>query len=365
MAAFECTVNSVTIEQHPNPEVTAIELARIGGYISIVKKGQFKTGDKVVYIPEQAVLTEELLKELNFWSESKQKGKLAGSKGNRVKAMKLMGTISQGLIYPSKEEWKIGQDVKEILGITKYEPPIPQQLGGEVGSWDFKVKFDIENIKKYPSLFNEGEKVILTEKIHGTCTIGTFIPDAVAHLRKEDMIDGKWAITSKGLASKQLYFLDCEKNKNNIYIKAFNSHIKKMLELEFGLYDEPVTFFGETFGDVQDLTYGVKGHSFRMFGIEVGDKFWDFEKMAALCDAHGIDVVPVLYKGPFSQKVLEKYTSGKEQVSGKETHLREGVVIYPEKERDCPEIGRVVLKSVSNDYLFRGAKGNKAPTEFN
>ena len=97
-----------------------------------------------------------------------------------------------------------------------------------------------------------------------------------------------------------------------------------------------------------------------MFGIKVGNKYWDFDKMEALCNAHGIDVVPVLYKGKFSQEVLEEYTNGKEQVSGEELHIREGVVVYVKEEREDPSIGRVILKSVSGAYLCR-----HGGTEFN
>lgn len=353
MATFECNVYNLIVKNHPNAD--ALELGRVGDYLSIIPKGKFKTGDKIVYIPEQAVLPEEIIKELGL------EGKLAGKSKDRVKAIKLRGILSQGLIYKAKEEWVLGQDVKDHLGIRKYEAPIPIHLGGEVSSWDVKQKFDIENIKKHNNIFKEGEEVIFTEKIHGTCTIATYIPDALSDRRKEDMVEGKWAIVSKGLAEKQLYFKDNEKNATNLYINAFNEKIREMLDIEFNKYDELVTFFGESFGKVQDLRYGKpEGYSFRMFGIKVGDEFWDFEKMAALCSCHGIDVVPVLYKGPFSKELLEEHTRGKEQVSGDELHIREGIVIYPKKERYDDSIGRVVLKSVSDDYLCR-----KNGTEFN
>ena len=248
MASFECKVCEITIEKHPDPEVNRLELARIGGYVSIVPIDKYKTGDKVVYIPEQAVVPEELLKEMGL------EGKLAGSKKNRVKAIKLRGVLSQGLVHSAKDEWNIGDDVKEELGIVKYEPPIPTHLGGEVDSWDVSIKFDIENIKKYPEVIQEGEDVILTEKIHGTCTVSSFVPEACKDLRKETMIDGKWAISSKGLSHKQLFFKDTEENRaSNLYIKAFNEKIREMLELEFSKYEEVVTFVGESFGRVQDL----------------------------------------------------------------------------------------------------------------
>ena len=144
MSSFECKVYKLTIEEHPNAD--AIELARVGDYLSIVKKGEFKTGDLGVYIPEAAVCPEWLLKEIGL------EGKLAGKAKNRVKAIKLRGILSQGLIYPVigessnfpdactfavKNETDTmgvgeGDDVTEFLGITKYEPVIPSSMSGEV-----------------------------------------------------------------------------------------------------------------------------------------------------------------------------------------------------------------------------------------
>ena len=48
MAEFEAKVYRLKIEEHPNAD--ALEIARVGDYRSIVRKGQYKTGDLGVYI---------------------------------------------------------------------------------------------------------------------------------------------------------------------------------------------------------------------------------------------------------------------------------------------------------------------------
>lgn len=101
MATFEAKVYRLTIEEHPNAD--ALELAVVGDYRSIVRKGQFKTGDLGVYIPTNAIVPEWLLKKLNLWDDGKGKGKLAGSQGNRVKEVRLRGILSEGLIYPVEQ----------------------------------------------------------------------------------------------------------------------------------------------------------------------------------------------------------------------------------------------------------------------
>jgi len=47
---FVAVIEKVTIEPHSNAD--ALEIAKIKGYSSVVKKGNFVTGQLIVYIPE-------------------------------------------------------------------------------------------------------------------------------------------------------------------------------------------------------------------------------------------------------------------------------------------------------------------------
>ena len=355
MSAFKAEVFALTIEPHPGAD--RLEIAKIGDFKSIVGKGQFKNNSLVVYIPESSIVPNNILEEINLV------GKLAGSNKNRVKAMKLRGIMSQGLVYPAKPEWTLGQDVTELLGITKYEPPIPAALSGDVNSHpDVKLNFDIENIKRYPNVFQDGEEVVFTEKIHGTFLgAGLVQPEN----RREDMLEGKLFVSSKGIAKQGLYFKDNEKNVNNVYLRAakqfnlgqFLENIKENLTARPNRHwnmaaIETIWVMGEVFG-IQNLTYGAtKNHpSFRAFGIKVGHEFVSRDVFEALCNANNVEFAPVLYRGPFNKEVLAQYTDGKETVSGNSMHIREGVVITPVIERGTGEIGRAILKSVSDAYL--------------
>lgn len=75
-----------------------IELAVVGEYRSVVGKGTYQPGSRAVYLPEAAILPEWLLKKMNFWNEEAQKGTLSGPKGDRVKARKIRGCLSQGIL---------------------------------------------------------------------------------------------------------------------------------------------------------------------------------------------------------------------------------------------------------------------------
>lgn len=363
MSTFNVSVLPVKIEPHNNAD--SLEVARIGDFKSIVRKGEFRDGDLVAYIPEGAVLPQELVAELGLT------GKLAGPESNRVKAVKLRGVLSQGLCLPARKGWKKGDDVAAELGIFKYEPVVPAGFQGEVQAVGSQrvIKYDIENIKRYPGVIQDGEEVVMTEKCHGTFAMFGVLSNPM-RLNEGWDEDAYLVVTSKGMAQRGLAFkIFAEANEKNLYVRtARHLDLVPAVEEVFG-QERSVFIMGEIFGPgVQDLGYGLEKAEFRIFDIYVGNpgegKFLSDVELDQACVDLGIPRVPVLYRGPFSQAVLDEYTNGKETVSGKAAHVREGVVIRPRRERqvdeDLPCWNRVQFKSVSEGYLLR--KGNV--TEF-
>ena len=114
--------------------------------------------------------------------------------------------------------------------------------------------------------------------------------------------------------------------------------------------------FGEVFGvGVQKLTYAEDKVNLRLFDVWDGKRYLDYNEFVAFCAAIGVETAPVLYRGPYSASVLD-LRSGKTVVGGG-THIREGIVIRPAKERWEKSVGRVLLKSVSEDYLMGNFEG--------
>ncbi|MCB9741403.1 MAG: RNA ligase (ATP) [Alphaproteobacteria bacterium] len=362
MATFNVRVVRLQVEPHQNAD--ALELARVGDYLSVVRKGQFLSGDLGAYIPEQAIVPVELLREMGL------EGRLAGKDADRVKAIKLRGVLSQGLVYPAREGWTEGQDVTALLGITKYEPPVPTDMSGEVYAAGLErcMRYDIENIKAWPEVFTEGEPVVFTEKIHGTWTQLGLMPEALAHPEH-----GRLVVCSKGLGGRGLAFMPfAEANANNLYLRVARAlDIEARIEEAFPeamAAGEPVFVLGETFGrGVQDLDYGAVGGtepSFRVFDVYVGlpgqGRYLDDHPLDMACARLDLERVPVVYRGRYSRAALADYTDGDELVSFERRHLREGVVVRPRVERRHDGLGRVQLKSISARYLLR-----KGGTEFN
>lgn len=282
MSTFEVRAYHIKIEEHPNAD--ALELAKIGEYRSVVGKGQYEDGDLVLYIPEASILTPELIKEMGL------EGRLAGSEQNRVKAIKLRGSISQGLIYPitdailahidpeRKLEAFLAYDWANYLGISKWDPPIPVHMAGQVyHAGSICPKFDIENFKAHPDVLKEGEEVLMTEKLHGTFCVVGILPPAMRH---EKHIQGKFVIGSKGLSEKGLFFKDVPENDGNLYVKTIKElgileALERVFEKDITMSGEPVWLRGEIFGaGVQDLKYGQTKPVFRMFNMEVGTPFF-------------------------------------------------------------------------------------------
>lgn len=342
MSSFHVLASRLEILEHTNAD--ALELAKVGGYLSVVRKGEFATGDLALYIPEAAIVPEAILRAMNLWDEEAGKGRLAGKGGTRVKAVRLRGVLSQGLVYvPEGIELEEGEDYAEQLGITKWKPPVPASMDGEIYAVaELRSYTDLENIKKFPGVLRDGEDVIAVEKCHGSCTVLSFI-------------DGELHVSSKGRAASGLALKEA---KSNVYHRAVEQYeIKdKLAGLAEKLGAREVTLFGETAGSgVQDLHYGAEPGEVRFyaFDLRVDGEYVDFDEFTEAVSETGLPLLPVLYRGPFSHEAIEAISAGKEQVSGKETHVREGVVVRPAAERFDNELGRVIVKSINPAYLLR------------
>ncbi|MGI0076350.1 MAG: RNA ligase (ATP) [Nitrosopumilaceae archaeon] len=398
MATFEVLIQKIFIKPHWNAD--ALEIGSIGshdGWQVVVKKDQYKTGDLVAYIGENAIVPEWILKSYGFWNEEKNVGLLAGKQGNRVKAVKLRGAFSLGICLPVdkvdgqhfisvpdgttpegamlllQEE----QDIAEDLGITKYEPPIPTQMSGELynAGQAITVNYDVENIKNWPDVIGEGEPVQITEKLHGIlCQIicvpfvGVGVDPSEHLLVSGDSHRRRYiGVASKGLGAAGLCFKHNDANKNNVYLRATQKYWEGIAN---GLSQMQITsnvvILGEVFGDgIQDLKYGMKNEiGFRVFDIYVGrrglGRYLSCSELNIWCTWMHLEWVPVLYRGPFSKALLEQHTQHTKSTFDS-NQVREGVVIKSLSEREVPELGRVSLKSINEDYYLRRG----TITEFN
>jgi RNA ligase (TIGR02306 family) len=390
---FEVLVREVDdVIDHGNAD--RLSIVKVLGFEAITAKledgsHRFKPGDKIVYVPEGAIVPPAVLKERGYWNEEKDIGMLAGKDGCRVKAIRLRGVLSQGLVWHTTPDAilsdlddivrpesplifiqslgtergaVLGDDVADFFWIKKWEPPIPAGMDGDViGASEFAYNYDIENFQTYPD-FIVAQDVEVTEKLHGTNFRVSYRPG----VKYDELFgEGDVAITSKGMGAKGLVLTNTEKNRvGNLYVRT---------ALELGLIDvvrdlglrsgEAIDLFGEIYGvGVQDLHYGTTKPDYRAFDVRVSHKFLSPEDKNELLDSLGIMRVPLLYQGPFDLDRLTALRDGQSALGG---CIREGIVVtamgdQTPRQADFGHSLRPILKMVSPDYLTR-----KGGTEFN
>jgi RNA ligase (TIGR02306 family) len=348
MSTLRVTAEQLTIVEHPNAD--ALELAQVGLYRAVVAKGAYRTGEFAVYIPEQAVLPDPLIAELGLT------GRLAGGAANRVRAVRLRGELSQGIVcrpaaLDSADLERASaddEDFAERLGITKWVPPVPVAMSGEVESApDLLPWIDIENLKRHPDIFAPGDLVTVTEKLHGTACCLTYLADS-----------GTIHVTSKGLGSQRLALVE---SPGNLYWRAVHGYGLPQLAADLAgtLGATRVGIYGEVYGKgVQDLGYGVDARGglpgYAAFDVcaEIGGRLTWLDP--AELPVGELPLVPRLHHGPFELDQVLELAQGRETVSGRGAHVREGVVVRTADDTYSPVIGgRAIAKVVGDAYLTR------------
>ena len=317
------------ILEHTNAD--RLEIAVVKGWECVVQKGAYKPGDWVIYVPIDAVLPVELSDKLNVTNYL--------SRG-RVRTAKLRGVYSQGLIIdvkhiPDDVYYGLGDDQAEELGITKYvPPPPPANLAGKQRQKhpDFHRYTDIENIKNFPDVLQDGELVSITEKIHGT----NFRSGMLRNPKIDFDMDFELHV---GTHNTNLV-----ENPDNAYWKcAIKYNLKDILEPNMVLY-------GEVYGlGVQKLTYGLKDVDIGFFDLTINGRYVSAEEFKEFCMMHNLPQVPILFEGPWDKSLMD-LANGSSTLA---KHIREGIVIKPQVERYDRQVGRVAIKHLSEKYLLK------------
>lgn len=319
------------VRAHPNAE--RLEIAVIKGWQVVVGKGTYKPGDKVVYVPPDAVVPVE-------WSDRWDVTRYLSN--GRVRCAKLRGEPSFGFAVSTAHlpedggPWDADANVAEAFGITKYEPPFAPQAEDAAPSHAlFPAYTEIENMRNFPTVLRDGEEVVFTEKIHGTNA-------------RVGIVNGEPMGGSRGVRRKRP-----DDPASSLYWFPFTLLGVDALLQSLAARHRQVVLFGETYGKVQRLRYGLdKGVAFRAFDLLVDGRYLDWDRFTEVCVSFDVPTVPVVYRGPFTLDRAKAASEGHTLVSG--SHYREGVVCHPVVERDDPRIGRVILKYVSDTYLLGG-----------
>lgn len=296
----------------------------------------------------------------------------------RIKARRIRGAISYGILVPYNGEAQIGDNVFEELDCGHYDPEIAQisgakgfSLGGDSCSAPSGLypDYDVENFKKYGrKLFIPGEMCIVTGKINGSNSRivykdGEFHIGSHHQWKKEFSTPPKLTLedliakTGDEVRAREIYERAVVNFKptKNAWWRMFEAYPKVM---EYCKNNEGYAVYGEMYGHVKGYECGVpQGQlAFAAFDIKKPDGAWmDGDEFLGVCRQNEIPTVPVFDIAPFDFDSFLKYAEGEEDRIPGSTSLKEGVVVRPLKERHDPKYGRVCLKIINPLYLL--AKG--------
>jgi RNA ligase (TIGR02306 family) len=298
--------------------------------------------------------------EFEFLRKSSYK-KMGEQEGFRLKTIKLRGQVSQGLILPlnvlktteiiqtkiTKQVWgnqielfaedgtpmvDIGDDVTEVLGIVKYEPPIPAELSGKVKGLfpSFLRKTDEERVqnlaKEYEGYkLTSAHKFYVTEKLDGSSATFYFK-------------DGVF-----GVCSRNLELIETE--GNTFWKVARELRLEELL----GTLENNICLQGELIGEgVQGNPYKIKGQTVRFFNgfnIDTQENI-PFLEFVETVQKMGLKTVPILdyeFLLPDTVEGMLEYADQKSELNS--NFDREGVVVRSYDRT-------ISFKSISNKFLL-------------
>lgn len=313
----------------PIADADAIEKATVLGWQLVVKKGEFQVGDLCVYCEIDSLLPDR--PEFEFLK----------ARGMRIRTVRLRGQISQGIcfplsILPDGTDIQEDTDVTELLGISKYEPPIPAQLAGIAKGMfpGFIPKTDETRVQVLQDTLDKyrNEPCYVTEKLDGS---------SVTYYWK----DGEF-----GVCSRNLELL--ESAENSLWKVARELQIEEKLKSLCG----NVALQGEIIGEgIQGNLYKLKGQTvyfFNLFDIDQY-KFVEFEAFTQTLASLNLATVPILETAfALTNDISALVEKSKAKSVLNPAVWREGIVIRPLTEkRDA--MGRVSFKAINPEFLLK------------
>ncbi len=338
-----------------------IELAKVDGWQCIVKKGDFKVGDKGLYFEIDSMIPADD-KRFEFLGRGQVRTHY------RIKTMRMRKQLSQGLLMPTSiltfdeaEQLMLSplQDIATLLRVEKYEPAL-SITGEQKGTFptDLIPKTDQERVQNMPRELEgrTAQEFEITEKLDGTSC--TFYYCQFAGLSSlEATTTGVY--TRMGACSRNW---EMKLDDDNIYARLFKDLQleKKLSELvrdavaeELG-YNDGVKYVrnlaiqGEIIGPkIQGNKYQRANQEFYVFDIYDIDakKHLSPTERHALVKELGLLHVPCMLTDNFPLD-LDAVLELAEGPSWLADIQREGVVFKEEN-------GPLTFKAISNKFLLK------------
>lgn len=323
------------ILKHENADTLGI--TNVDGRPCIVRLSDWAEGDLALYIPIDAMcpVADPRFAFLATNHKTDSEGRA------RVKASRLRGVFSMGLLVKPDADMQEGDEVREKLGIGIYEPGIAFGLSPDTErDPGFLPTYDIESARKWSkSVFTVGEEIVLTEKLHGSNARFAWYQDRLWCASRNRF--AKPPTQGSLFSGVDVWWM-----------------LAQELDLATKLQAVPgYAIYGEAYGQVQDLKYGLKNVQLAVFDVlHIESRRWlDYDEALDFTKKLGLPSVPELYRGPWTEDLfkLAEGNSVQAVLNSGADHVREGWVAKPVKERFHQGLGRVIVKLHGEGYLTR------------
>jgi RNA ligase (TIGR02306 family) len=303
----------------PHPDADRLDLAKILGFTCVAQKGLYKGGERIVYIRPDSLLPVEK------WTEEYRK-----YSPKRIKAVKLRGVMSQGIIVPFEilpeeiqkqlADKNVGDDVGSILGVTHWEEPQPQDLKAK-GGLPFGIhKTDEERFENLGKKLPIGEVVDIQLKVDGqSCSYFYHVPTKRfgvlgRTLELHEIFENNYTahIARYDIKNKLIAF--CEKHNVSLCIRgeSYGAGIQTLENNPHSKLSAGWAMFSTFL--VEENCYAEKGHQFYFKSVA--------EEM-------GLPIADMIEENVvLTEELVKKYSEGISQLNGKPF---EGVVIKTPK----------------------------------
>ncbi|MCZ2224809.1 MAG: hypothetical protein LC122_14400 [Chitinophagales bacterium] len=330
----EC-VRVIKVEKHNNADNLDV-VTVLHDYQVICKIGEYKVGDLAAFIIYDSIPGKHEV--FNFLGKDRFK---------RVKPKKLRGVFSYGFLIKAPEGFKEGDSVADYFGVTRWEPDFEKQnkkiiqdglkINGknglnEKGPMHCNLPYyDLDTINKFGNNLEDGEEVFITEKLNGEAFVVVFTEGKLFcrsrnYFKKKDEDSKWWSVPIR-----------------DSYEEKLSQHPNK-------------AFFGELIGHYPSMRYdcniidGLVNRKFKVYDVyDIGTKlFMNYEDREILCNNIGLEMVPLLYNGPWKKDKSLYFLAENDSVLA--NHLSEGFVIEPKIQRNDNQGRKIKYKYISKRY---------------
>ena len=339
----------------------------VNGWNLIIKKDEFQDGDRCVYCEIDSVLPErpefEFLRKNNF----------------RIRTMKLSGVRSEGICFPltvlpaREKPYEIGEDVTDLMGITKWEPQEDEERWNnpktEPRKKTFWEKLPFMRFRWYRQLFGQTKKAKRGWPEQIPVTDEERIQNCSWVLKDKET---KWLLSEKcdGTSASYLLlrhrhrirpdtfeFIVCSRklrlarDNSHYWFVADKYHIEEVLRGLIGKMDW-VAIQGEILGPkIQKNKYGFAEHCFYPFNLLAPDPAtgkchrMDSVSAAVVLKNRGMNFVPIIETDLTLPDTVDEVLAMAHGQSVLGDTLREGIVF---RSMD----GQQSFKAVDPEFLI-------------